>query len=148
MAAVCWVRSGPCTVSPKGNVPGESVYNNLGDETVREKEKDQKRTIAVFESTFKQYGGTQPNLQLWICVKVDQENWAEYVSLLHLSPWCLLPSPCTHNRLLCARPSECCEMAGQWDSCVVRTGGLLGEEGCGSQDGGSRGGERKAKGKT
>lgn len=31
-------------------------------------------------------------------------------------------------------------MAGQWDSCVVRMGGLVGEEGCGSLDGGRRGG--------
>lgn len=33
-----------------------------------------------------------------------------------------LPSH-THNRLLCARPSECCEAAGRWDGCGVRTGG-------------------------
>lgn len=58
-----------------------------------------------------------------------QENGVQLVSLLHLSLWCLLPSPGTHNRLLCARPSECCEMAGQWDSCVVRMGGWWGRKG-------------------
>lgn len=63
---------------------------------------------------------------------------------LHLSLRCLLPSPCTHNRLLCARPSECCEMAGQWDRCVVRTGGWWLRKGVEVRtEGGRRGGERK-----
>lgn len=39
-----------------------------------------------------------------------------------LTEYCLLPSPSTHNRSLCARPAECCEMAGQWNSCMVRMG--------------------------
>lgn len=53
----------------------------------------------------------------------------EFISALHIIfLWCsdcILPSAVslhTHNRLLCARPAECCEMAGQWDSCMVRMG--------------------------